>query len=105
MQTARLTYAAIVAGAALWCALILLDPAALLFPRLAPLRAVLYAFFSPLCHQIDSRSIHLLGAPLAVCGRCSSIYFAFLLGTIAYPFAGSILRSIRPGAVVLLVAG
>ena len=38
-----------------------------------------YAFFSAICHQDPARSWHIAGEPLAVCIRCTSIYFAFAL--------------------------
>jgi uncharacterized membrane protein len=104
MRFARLTYAVILSGTALWCALIVLAPAAMSSRGFVPLAGILYALFSPLCHQIDARSFHLFGAPLAVCGRCSAVYFGFLSGTIAYPLAGDLLRSARPGRTFLLVA-
>ncbi|HEX7574727.1 MAG TPA: DUF2085 domain-containing protein [Bacteroidota bacterium] len=104
MRFARITYAVILSGTAAWCALIVLAPAATSSPRFVPFGGILYAFFSPLCHQIDARSFHLFGGPLAVCGRCSAIYFGFLFGTIAYPFAGNLLRGARRGRMFLIVA-
>ena len=104
MRFARLTYAVILSGAAAWCALIVLAPAAMCSAGLAPFGGILYAFFSPLCHQIDARSFHLFGGPLAVCGRCSAIYFGFLFGVIAYPFAGSFLRRAGRGRIFLIVS-
>ena len=104
MRFARLTYAVILLGAALWCGLIVCAPVALAAPRFHPLGTMLYAFFSPLCHQIDSRSFHVFGEPLAVCARCSSIYFGFFLGALAYPAAGRILRGLRAGPLFLLSA-
>jgi uncharacterized membrane protein len=103
MRSARLTYAVILAGAIAWCTLIVIAPAAASSAAYAPLATFLYAFFSPLCHQIDARSLHLFGGPLAVCGRCTGIYFGFLLGTIAYPFARRVRRGEGPGRVFLLV--
>jgi uncharacterized membrane protein len=47
----------------------------------------LYAIFSPVCHQIPSRSFYFHGFPLAVCGRCLGIYAGFLAGLVIYPFA------------------
>jgi uncharacterized membrane protein len=44
-----------------------------------------YSIFSGLCHQLSERSIHLFGHKLAVCARCSGVYFGMLLSTIAYP--------------------
>ena len=54
----------------------------------APLRAaqggvealVLYAAFSPFCHQYADRSWSLLGEPLAVCIRCWGVYSGAALG-------------------------
>jgi uncharacterized membrane protein len=37
----------------------------------------IYSFFSRICHQDPTRSWRVAGEPLAVCIRCSSIYFAF----------------------------
>src|SRR5262245_3986871 len=63
------TYAALVVGSTLWCMSILAAP-------LFGLDSV-YSFFSRICHQDPIRSWHVAGEPLAVCIRCSSIYFAF----------------------------
>ena len=63
------TYAALLAGATLWCLSIVAAP---LFGL-----SWIYDFFSRICHQDPSRSWHLAGEPLAVCVRCASIYFAF----------------------------
>ena len=86
------TYAVILLGAILWCSAILLAPALAGSTRLSSL---LYEFFQPICHQSDARSFHLAGHPLAVCMRCSAIYFAFLCGVILYP----VLRRISRPAV------
>jgi len=108
MRSARLTYAVILSGAAAWCALIVLAPAAASSaggaPLLAPLGTILYAFFSPLCHQIGARSFQLFGSPLAVCARCSGVYFGFLAGTVAYPVARKLLRNSGPGSMFLILA-
>lgn len=37
-----------------------------------------YRLYTPVCHQFESRSLHVNGRPLAVCGRCSGIYAGFL---------------------------
>jgi uncharacterized membrane protein len=107
MRFARLTYTAILSGALVWCALILLAPAAASSSGFGPLGSLVYAFFSPLCHQIASRSFHLFGEPLAVCGRCSAIYFGFLAGTIIYPLyrmrKGSP-RAPQPGRMYLILS-
>ncbi len=46
---------------------------------------LIYLFFRPICHQIPSRSFHLLGHQLAVCHRCTGIYAGFWLGLIVLP--------------------
>lgn len=39
-----------------------------------------YQFFSPICHQVPSRSFAAWGHPLGVCARCAGIYAGFLAG-------------------------
>jgi len=63
------TYAALLAGATLWCLSIVAAPMLGL--------SWVYVFFSRICHQDPARSWSLAGEPLAVCIRCTSIYFAF----------------------------
>lgn len=41
--------------------------------------------FSFICHQMEDRSFWFWDYPLAVCARCSGIYFGVLLGTLFYP--------------------
>jgi uncharacterized membrane protein len=41
-----------------------------------------YLLFSQVCHQIPERSFFLHGQPLAVCHRCSGIYFGLFLGSL-----------------------
>ena len=103
MRSERLTHAVILAGAALWCMLSLAAPLSTA-PTAAPLGALVYAFFRPVCHQIDARSFHIAGAPLAVCARCTSIYFGFLAGTIVYPALRGALRRHTPGRLFLAFA-
>jgi uncharacterized membrane protein len=43
-------------------------------------------FFSTICHQYESRSLHIAGHQLAVCARCSGIYFGFFIGVVLVPF-------------------
>jgi uncharacterized membrane protein len=62
-------YAALLAGSTLWCVSILAAPAFKL--------SWVYNVFSIICHQDPTRSWSLAGEPLAVCIRCTSIYFAF----------------------------
>jgi uncharacterized membrane protein len=62
----------LVGGAALWCSAILAAP----YWDVAPL----YMFFSIICHQQPARSWTIAGEPLAVCIRCTAIYFGFFAG-------------------------
>jgi uncharacterized membrane protein len=62
-------YVLLVTASTLWCISIVAAP----FLGLS----WVYTFFSRICHQDPSRSWHLSGEPLAVCIRCTSIYFAF----------------------------
>lgn len=45
----------------------------------------LYHFFSFICHQIPSRSMHIEGEQFGVCSRCFGVYFGLLLGFGIYP--------------------
>jgi uncharacterized membrane protein len=87
VRVATITYLVILAGALLWCGA-LIAPPLLIAQGWYVTGAALYQFFHPICHQLPERSLHLAGYPLAVCMRCSSIYFAFLAGVIALPLFG-----------------
>lgn len=71
------------AGAVFLLATIFLAP--FLKSRLPFVSDLLYALYSPLCHQNPSRCFLLFGHPLAVCARCLGIYAGFFLGTCLYP--------------------
>ena len=78
-----LPYYALLIAVLIWCGAIVMPPLAVLSQ---PLTSRLgYRFFALICHQEEARSLHLLGYPLAVCARCSGIYFGFLLGIIVSP--------------------
>ncbi len=47
-----------------------------------------FFLFTPVCHQIPDRSFFLWGHQLAVCHRCSGIYFGFWLGLLLLPLWG-----------------
>ncbi len=70
-------------GVLLWCIAIVLPP---FFSSLHFNQGKFFVnvFFSRICHQIDSHSLHLFGIQLAVCARCSAIYFSFFIGVITY---------------------
>ncbi len=65
-----------------------------------PFAILVYELFHPLCHQIESRSFHLLGYKMGVCTRCLGIY----IGTFAFGVFESITatRLIRINEKILL---
>ena len=100
MSLPRITFLGILAGATIWCGLILAAP--LLAHTDSPVASPLYDGFHRVCHQFEDRSLHLAGMPLPVCARCSAIYFSFLLGVLAYPVFRRLTQPrIPPRAVVI----
>ena len=67
---------------------------------------LMYLFFSHVCHQIPERSFFLHGHPLAVCHRCSGIYFGLLLGSMVSgkAFSGFLILPRRRWWVLACVA-
>lgn len=84
MDIARRTYLAFVTLVGCWSVGIVLAP--VLSSALPGLSSLLYQVYEPICHQIDGRSLHIGGDKLAVCARCSSIYFAFFTSLLLFPF-------------------
>jgi uncharacterized membrane protein len=78
-------YFVMLGGVFLWCLTILLAPLLSASGWSGPAE-VLYTFFHRICHQLEARSFHIAGEPLAVCGRCAAIYAGFLAGAMAFPF-------------------
>ncbi len=66
----------------LWCALIVLP---VFITSDSPATKSVFAFFSLICHQLDSHSLHVNGQAMAVCARCSAVYFGFLMSVILLP--------------------
>ncbi len=98
-------YLVILAGAVIWCVLILLAP----ISASAGWRGTadfLYAFFHRICHQLEGRSLHYAGEPLAVCARCTGIYAGFLAGVAVFPLLrGRLTRRWSPRLVLAAVLG
>ena len=88
-------------GALLWCAGFILAPFLVgMNPEFAH---GLYAFYGKICHQLDDRSLHVAGNPLAVCARCSSVYCGFLVGSvIVMLFRTSLPSSLRLMAITAM---
>ncbi len=95
----------------LWAAALLLSAAGLAAAAAAPLlmargrrsALLLYAVFSPLCHQDPGRSFSLAGFPLAVCARCAGIYLGAFLGLAARPLVRP-LTDLRPPRTPVFLA-
>jgi uncharacterized membrane protein len=105
VRLARATYLLVVIGAACWCSAIILAPLLVASGGILPMIGQgLYQFFHPICHQLDGRTLHLMGKPLAVCSRCSSLYGAFFLGALLYPFLRGLHPPVLPHRLVLLAA-
>ena len=77
-------YYFLLGGAFVWCLLLFVPPIAAL-SDVSLLAKQSYNIYSKICHQYDSHSLHLFGNKLAVCARCSTIYFGFLFGVILSP--------------------
>jgi uncharacterized membrane protein len=98
-----LLYTIFLIAVSLWCSLIISAP--LLASSEHKLSSgLIYLFFSKICHQIPERSFFIFGKQLAVCSRCTGLYFGFLLGTILYPFIFNLNRIWIPSRKYLLLA-
>lgn len=102
MNIQRVTYGFILFGAFLWCGALIAAP--YLASSSSPLAEFMYRCFHPLCHQLPERSFHLFGEKLAVCSRCTSIYFGFLLGVVVYPLARKLTNTEIPHRNILFLA-
>ena len=82
-----LPYNILLVATFLWCALLFLPPvAASIEASSSSISSTCYKFFSLICHQYDSRSLHVFGWKLAVCARCFGVYLGFLIGVLVVPF-------------------
>jgi uncharacterized membrane protein len=82
-------YGLTAAGTLAWLAGIFLVP----YLRAQGVRwaGLVQAVYSPVCHQLPSRSFLAWGFPLGVCARCLGIYLGFAAGLALYP----VLRGFR----------
>jgi uncharacterized membrane protein len=71
-----------------WVFVILLAPLAAA-NGLIDISNPIYNFYGYICHQMPSRSFHLLEHQFAVCSRCFGVYFGLLLGLLIYPLIRS----------------
>jgi uncharacterized membrane protein len=99
MDRSRL-YFSILILTALWCAAIVAAPVLQLTGSQSS--TLFYSLFSRVCHQFPDRSFLVSGEPFAVCMRCSSVYFGFLLALMLYPFLSSRRPGVPPPWLLLL---
>lgn len=69
----------------------------------SPWQGLIYAIFTPVCHQIPSRSFYFFGQPLAVCARCLGIYSGFFIGVALYPFLRGFRRAALPQTKIFIL--
>ncbi len=91
MNWNKTAYRFIFLSSLIWCLSILVAPIAKYW-HVTTLAEMTYGFFSSICHQLDSHSLHLFDAKFAVCARCTAIYFGFFLCVATFPL---LRRSIR----------
>jgi uncharacterized membrane protein len=84
----------------------LLPVLAAAWPSLAPVERLFGAWFELHCERDVARTLRLAGVPLAVCARCSGIYFGLGLGALVrWPrLSAPALRGWVFGASALMVA-
>lgn len=87
MEPQKKIYLIVLFATSIWCIMILL-PSLLMDTGDAGkyISEIEYNFFGHICHQFEGRSLHLGEHKLAVCARCSGIYFGFLIGVVFIPF-------------------
>lgn len=95
------TYLFTVIALLLWLTGIFLAP--YLRSRASPWQGLLYAFYSPVCHQVPERCYFLFGHPLGVCARCLGIYLGCLVGLSLYPWLRGFRRLELPGTRLFLL--
>ena len=95
MNISKRIYSIFLVSVGLWCVAIVAAPVLSTTggESAHAIATMLYRGFSRICHQLDNRSLHILGAKFGVCVRCSAIYASFLAGILVWPF----LRSMNAG--------
>lgn len=65
----------------------------------------IYSLFEPICHQYPSRSIWILGLPMALCTRCSFVYLGFGIGLFALRLRFRIKTNLLIGVLIIIFFG
>jgi uncharacterized membrane protein len=104
MELNKQIYLIIVIATLVWCLLLVLPPMLMSTSGNGKVFAQMeYKIFGHICHQLGERSFHIFGYKLAVCARCSGIYFGFLFGIFLIP----VLRNVRTSkfkTVIVIIA-
>jgi len=95
-----LVYGLTAVGTLVWLAGIFLAP--LLRSQEIRWAGLVYALYSPVCHQLPSRSLWAWGFPLGVCARCLGIYLGFGAGVATYPVVRGFRRVRLPNTKAFL---
>ena len=101
MNLSRTTYRIIFLASLIWSLAIIAPPIALHFGATES-ADLMYGFFSRVCHQLDSHSLHLFGTKFAVCARCTAIYLGFFVSVVLYPL---LMRRNHSTAVAKTISG
>ena len=94
-------YIFLVIIAGFWCMLILSVPILKYF-GFSGYSFVINFVFSSICHQLPERSFYIFNEKLAVCYRCTSLYFSFWFGILLYPVIKKILKNRIPDRNIIL---
>lgn len=101
LNTVLIIWLLVLLGGFLWNAALFAAP---LLKRDSPVvSALIYAAFSPVCHQVPERCLFINGSPLAVCSRCLGIYLGFSAGTILYPFLRRFSKPFLPATSIFVL--
>lgn len=101
-QKVWLMYSLLMLIAVVWLAVIVSPPWLMATGHMGSAIS-LYRGLSGICHQIPERSFSLWGFPLAVCSRCTGIYFGFVIGLMLYPFCRNVSDLTIPPRVWLVI--
>jgi uncharacterized membrane protein len=105
MRLVHFAYIAALSAAVVWCALLFAAPICVSAGgSWGAAGETIYSGFHRICHQLDARSLHVHGLPLAACSRCSAIYLAFLAGMVVYPILKPLNVAATPSRTTLVLA-
>jgi uncharacterized membrane protein len=88
-------------GASLWLSAVIFAP--ILKSRIPLLSAVIYAGFSPTCHQLPDRCFYIFGDPMAVCARCFGVYTGFFIGLLFFIMVKKRFKRPLPSALIFVL--